>query len=53
MKESVTLRPTKETPGTVVFSTADKTAPVSTVYVKKQSPLALAQSITLTLDDGK
>jgi hypothetical protein len=53
MKETVVLRPTKETPGTIVFSTADKTAPVSTVYVKKLSALALAPSLTLTLDDGK
>lgn len=53
MKDRVNMVATKQTKGTTVFTADRDDAPITTLYVRKLSPLSKAEKIYVTIDDGK
>jgi hypothetical protein len=51
MKVTFDMVYAKDTKGTRVFENEE--SPVRTLYVSKISPLAKAEKVTVTIDDGK
>lgn len=53
MKDIVVCDKSKETKGTVVFEANRDDAPITTLYVRKFSPLSKVQKITVTIESAE